>query len=193
MTWERTPSRMLLMRGFSVCCDNGEQRFLERQAGTHQRRELPGDQRQVGGGHAACDADAEALLAARFVLGDLGDVERQELALAQQLADLARRVALDDALAFAAGGVDAPCIRMRPTVSLRASPARQRAGAGRTRSVLARDTQDLFERGDRPRGPCARPSSRMLGLDGARVALQLVLAGAVVNHRAHLVVDVTSS
>ncbi len=33
------------------------------------------------------------------------------------------------------------------------------------------------------------PSSRMLGAERARVALELVLAGAVVDHRAHRVVD----
>ena len=42
----------------------------------------------------------------RFFLRNLGDRDRQQLLLAQQLADLARAVAFEDALALAAAGIE---------------------------------------------------------------------------------------
>ena len=58
-------------------------------------------------------------------------------------------------------------------------------------SLLARDPQHFVDRGDAGEH-LARPSSRMPG-ERARVALELVLAGAVVDHGAHGVVDDASS
>ena len=54
----------------------------------------------------ARESDAEALLATRFGLHDLRDIDWQELLLAQELADLARGIPFDDTFAFAAGRVD---------------------------------------------------------------------------------------
>ena len=166
-----------------------EQRFLERQAGAHQRGELACEQGEIGRGDAARESDAETLLAARLGLHDFGDVDRQQLLLAQELADLPRRIALDDAFAFAAG-VSTAVYSKAPNASASADVRRERRSArDGCRSVLACDTQELFERGRRRSITLARPSSRMLGLERARVALELVLAGAVVDHGAHGVVD----
>src|SRR5262245_19901175 len=71
-----------------------------------------------------------------------------------------------------------------PGVSDR-GPAGTRAGR---RSILACDTEELFER-RRPRhdfGTTVVPDARA---QGARVAFQLVLAGAVVDHGPHRVID----
>ena len=83
---------------------HGEQRFFERQAGLDQRGELAREQRQVGGGDAA--PQREAAVALRFAVFDLGDGDRQQLPLAQQLAHVLDGVAFDDAVLFAARGVE---------------------------------------------------------------------------------------
>ncbi len=62
----------------------------------HERGDLAGDQREIG--RPECSANREGLLTAGFLLGDLGDAQRQQVALAQLLADSLGRVALDDAL-----------------------------------------------------------------------------------------------
>jgi hypothetical protein len=80
-----------------------EQRLLQRQTGAHQGGQLAGEQRQVGGGDLA--REAEGLLARGLLLGHFRDRDRQQLLLAQQLADVARRVALEDAGALAAAGL----------------------------------------------------------------------------------------
>ncbi len=83
---------------------DGEQRFLERQAGAHQGGQLAREEREIGRSDAA--DEAERLLAVRFLLRHLVDGDRQELALAQELADVPRGVAFQDALAFLAGVVE---------------------------------------------------------------------------------------
>ncbi len=75
---------------------DGRQRLLDRQGGMHERGDLAGDQREIG--CPECSANREGLLTAGFLLGDLGDAQRQQVALAQLLADSLGRVALDDAL-----------------------------------------------------------------------------------------------
>src|SRR5205823_2330438 len=52
----------------------GEEGLFQRQPGSHQGRELPRQQREVGGGDAA--GQAEAALALRLLLRDLADRDR---------------------------------------------------------------------------------------------------------------------
>jgi len=81
-----------------------EQRLFQRQPGARQRGQLPGEQRQVPGRHPP--GEAEGALAPGFLQRDFGDRDRQQLLLAQLLADLARRVAFEDALALAAASIE---------------------------------------------------------------------------------------
>ena len=131
MTLARTPSMMLWTRGFSDLLRDREQRFFERQAGLHQRGELARQQRQIGGGDAA--PQGEAAIALGFAVFDLGDGDRQQLPLAQQLPHVLDGVAFDHALAVRGPRCRARCIRRHPWLTLT--------------SVLARDAQDFFDRG----------------------------------------------
>src|SRR5204863_3182569 len=106
---------------------NREQRLLQRQAGARQCGQLPGEQRQVRRRDAP--GEAEGALAPGFLLRDLGDRDRQQLLLAQLLADLARRVAFEDALALAAAGIEGGVFERAHQV------------AGTAVSIFARDTQ----------------------------------------------------
>jgi hypothetical protein len=80
-----------------------EQRLLERQTGTHQRRELTGEERQIARRHAS--REAERLLARRLLLRHLVDGDGQQLPFAQQLADVAGCIAFQYAGAFLAPGI----------------------------------------------------------------------------------------
>jgi hypothetical protein len=49
---------------------------------------------------------ARSALPGGLLLGDLGDRDRQQLLLAQQLADVPRGIAFEDPLALLAGGIE---------------------------------------------------------------------------------------
>ena len=123
---------MLCTRGFSDLLGHGQQRLFERQAGLHESGELAREQRQVAGGDAAREARSVRwrLLPRR---ADLGDGDRQQRALAQQLADV----------------LDACRLRRRPDCSrpVPSSAVYSNAPTADPASVLARDAQDFFDRG----------------------------------------------
>src|SRR5690606_40701953 len=79
------------------------QRFLDRQRGLHQRRQLAGDQRQVARREAATETETAG--AAAFPGTGLLDLQRRPLLVAQQLAGLARAVRLDQALLLSAARI----------------------------------------------------------------------------------------
>src|SRR5690606_21436454 len=107
---------------------------------------------------------------------DLGHLDRQELALAQELADVPGGVALEHAFVLLAVRIDRDVL---------VSAHRRRLGE---RSIRARDAQDFLER-RRPREHLANAVLANARPARARVTLELVLARAVVNHRAHRAVD----
>src|ERR1700683_1801396 len=76
-----------------------EQRLLERQPSAHERCELAREERKVR--RRAAPAPAKGALLLGLGLRDLGYGDGEELALAQQLANVARCVALENALALA--------------------------------------------------------------------------------------------
>ncbi len=84
-----------------VLLRDGQQDFLERQPRLRQRRHLPRDEREFAGRQAA--PQRKRRLAFRFALRHLGDAHGIHVAFAQQLPDVLRRVALDQALGFLAG------------------------------------------------------------------------------------------
>ena len=122
------------------------------------------------GGHLA--PHGEAAIALGFAVFDFGDRDRQQLPLAQQLPHVFDGVAFDDAVLFAARGVESGVFE----------------GAHGERLVLARDAQDFFDRGF-----AAQDLVEAVVADGgrhrARITLELVLGGFVVDHGAHRVVD----
>jgi len=84
-----------------------EQRLLERQRRFHQCGELTGHQREIRRGKTAVQAESQRLVrAGGLSFLDLGDGDRKQALVAQELPHVSRCVPLDDALAFAAGGVD---------------------------------------------------------------------------------------
>ena len=95
---------MLWMRGFSDCWETASSASSRGSAGLHQRRELAGEQRQVGGRYAP--AQGEAPVALGLAVSDLGDGDRQELPVAQDLPHVFDGVAFDHAILFAARGVE---------------------------------------------------------------------------------------
>ena len=129
-------------RRFGLLGD-GEQGFLQRQRGVHQGCQLPGDQCQVVGRHASgagvkdCWRDASRSAISRPSSGS-------SWLLAQQLADLAGGVALEDARAFLAGGIDSGVFE---------SPHQSERVTRRTSSSVVT-----------PASALRSPSSRMLGL-----------------------------
>ena len=143
MTLERTPSRMLFTRGVSVCSATASSASSSGSEDCTSVASWRVTSDRSAGRHGP--AQREGLLARGFLLGDFRHRERQELALAQQLADLARRVALDDAAGFAPAGIDRRVFECahRRTCALR--PWDALVGPG--------DAQDFFERGDAGRGP----------------------------------------
>ena len=92
---------------------------------------------------------------------DLGDGDRQQLPLAQQLPHVFDGVAFDHAILFAARGVESGVFEGTHA-------------SGRLKSVLARDAQDFFDGGF-----AAQDALEAIvadgGRHGARVALELVL------------------
>ena len=64
MTLARTPMMILRMRGLLGLLRDREQRFFQRQAGAHQRRDLSRQQREVCGGDAATQRELLALASA---------------------------------------------------------------------------------------------------------------------------------
>ena len=72
-----------------------EQRLLERQARAHERRELAREEREVEARHAA--PQAELASSDSLALLDFCDFDGIELLFAQQLAHVARRIALEHA------------------------------------------------------------------------------------------------
>ena len=82
---------------------DGEQGLLEGQSRAHQGRQLAGEQREVG--RRDPPQQAEGALAPGLFLRDFRHHDRQQLLLAQLLADLTRGIALEDALALLAGRV----------------------------------------------------------------------------------------
>jgi hypothetical protein len=99
-----------LVAGLIALLADREQRFLERQTGAHERRELACDHRQIDRAQARPQAELEGtptiLDATRLFLRDFRDLQRQQRALAQELPNLARRIALEYAFAFLARAVD---------------------------------------------------------------------------------------
>src|SRR5262245_10103470 len=93
----------LQARLFGLLAD-GEQRLFERQARAHERRELASEEREIETRDAA--AQAEAAARGALALLDLGDLDGEELLLAQQLADVTRRVALEHAAMLFADRID---------------------------------------------------------------------------------------
>ena len=75
------------------------QRFLERQTGAQQRRQLSGQQRQVQRREAAAH-EAAAAATFRFALRGLLHIHRQQLFVAQQLPDVLRGIPFDQAFAL---------------------------------------------------------------------------------------------
>ncbi len=146
---------------------DGEQRLFERQAGLHERGELAREQRQIGCGDAA--AHGEAAIAFGLAVFDLGHGDRQQLPFAQQLPHMFDGIAFDNPVLFAARGIEGGVFE----------------GTHVTNLVFARDAQYFFDCGF-----AAQDAIEAIVPDGgghrARVALELVLRGFVVNHRPHL-------
>ncbi len=92
MTLARTPSTMLCTRSLLGLLGDREQGFLQRQSRLHQRRQLPGEQRQIRGRNAP--RQGKTALLRLLLLGDRVDGDREQLPLAQQLAHMAGRIAL---------------------------------------------------------------------------------------------------
>ena len=120
----------------------GAQRLLDRQRGLDQGRQLAGHQCQVARGQSAGERQAPALPALLAGTGGL-HIERRQLALAQQLADLARAVRLQHALLLATAGVEGEVFE-----------------GGHYSSRVTRRTSSTVVT---PSSTLRRPSSRMLG------------------------------
>src|SRR5262249_29350452 len=90
-------------RLFGLLAD-GQQRFFERQTRAHESRELAREQREVETRDAA--PQAELAPSDSLALLDLGDLDGKQLLLAQQLANVARRIALKHAAMLFADRID---------------------------------------------------------------------------------------
>src|SRR5262245_54232126 len=100
-----------LVARFVALLSDREQRLFERQAGTHERCELPCDhgeieRTQTRASQSELERPAALLDASRLFLRDLGDLERQKSTLAKKLAHLAWSVTLEYAATLLAGAVD---------------------------------------------------------------------------------------
>ena len=91
------------------------QRFLQRQPGAQQRRELTRQHRQIAASRGRAGETARAPPLFSFALRRLLNIHRQQLLVAQQLPDVLRRIAFDETLAFRVLERRAPCIRMHPS------------------------------------------------------------------------------
>ena len=121
---------------------DGQQRLVERQAGFDERRELARQQRQVESRNAP--EQREVALRLAFARLDLGDLDRQQLPLAQELAHVTRRIAFENATMFLPAGVDGDVL-IRAHQSLRVT---------RSTSSSVVSPARIF----------CTPSSRMLGV-----------------------------
>ena len=151
-----------------------EQRLLERQRRFHQSRELPRDQREIRRGKAALQTEPQWLMrAGGFLFLDLGDRDRQQALVAQELPYVAGRVPFDDALSFAACGVDRDVFE-RPHRNLRPRDAWTRPLAIHAVAAMRSEVYPVPQSSRvtlrtssivvTPDSTLARPSSRMPGV-----------------------------
>ena len=83
-----------------VLLRDGKQSFFERQARLRQGRQLPGNQCEFAGRDPSRKENVR--LPAGFLLRDLGDADRQQFAVAQNLPHMFRRIAFEQAFGLLA-------------------------------------------------------------------------------------------